>query len=229
MAETYLQNLPELPVIHRPLGRHIMHDPRSRDFAIEAEAEPGTVRWERRAPVFDQGSVGSCTGNAMAGAIGTDSKGREGTPTANEELAVKIYSLATHLDHIQGIFPPYDTGSTGLAVCKAAKKMELITGYRHAFSLKAALTALQNGPIIVGLSWLSGMDEPDADGIVRFKGYMRGGHEFEGVGYDADTGLLEFVNSWGTSYGKEGHFFMHKEEFGIALRQGGDVKQPTYL
>lgn len=230
MPTIHTQVLPVLSIPGKPLGRHVEHDEQSRAFAVESTIKaPVSVEWNRRAPIFNQGSIGSCTGNAAAGVIGTDSKGRQGLSTANEALAVEIYSLATHLDRIQGIYPPYDTGSTGIAACKAARKLGFIAGYRHAFSIDAALRALQNGPCLTGISWLTGCDDPDSDGLVQYKGYMRGGHEIVMMGYDLSTNLVKFANSWGPEWGKDGYFFMSKDDFATALRQGGDVTQPVYV
>ncbi|MFC4587824.1 hypothetical protein [Sphaerisporangium corydalis] len=40
--------------------------------AASAMARPlGDRRWERALPILDQGDLGSCTGNAAAGALGT--------------------------------------------------------------------------------------------------------------------------------------------------------------
>lgn len=229
MELIHVQPLPEIIDPGKRLGRHIAHDERSRAFEIEAPVTvPVSVRWNRRAPVFDQGHLGSCTGNAMAGVIGTDSKGRDGMASADESLAVELYSRATHLDRYKGYYPPHDTGSSGLAACRAARAMGLITGYRWAFGINGALRALQNGPILTGIGWLTGCDQPDSDGVVQYKGYLRGGHEIMALGYDASTGLVEFVNSWGPTWGKDGHFFMSADDFGTALKQGGDVSQPVY-
>lgn len=229
MQLAHAQSLPEILRPDKRLGRHIAHDDRSRSFEIESPVSvPVSIRWNRQAPVFDQGALGSCTGNAMAGVLGTDAKNRSGMASADEALAVELYSKATRLDRFKGEYPPYDTGSSGLAVCKAAKSMGLISGYRWSFTLKGALRALQNGPILVGIGWLTGCDSPDSDGLVQYKGYMRGGHEIMALGLDLSTNLVEFVNSWGPNWGKDGHFFMSVDDFGTALRQGGDVKQPVY-
>ena len=65
-------------VIRRPdgtlfaLGRHVNHDPRSRRFAFRAQqATLAPVFHERHVPIFDQGSLGSCTGNAALGILAT--------------------------------------------------------------------------------------------------------------------------------------------------------------
>ena len=50
------------------LGRHVEHDPRSRAFSAGTAAFK-TIRHLRHGKAFDQGDLGSCTGNAMAGVL----------------------------------------------------------------------------------------------------------------------------------------------------------------
>jgi hypothetical protein len=228
MTSILIDTFTELPGAGR-LGRHREHDERSRLFAVaEDVAAVKTVVWTRRAPIFDQGNLGSCTGNAMAGAVGTDSAGRTGNAMMHEDDAVGLYELATRLDHFPGVYPPDDTGSSGLAVAKAAKRGGFITGYRHAFSLHAALTALQSGPCIVGMAWLTGCDSPDPSGLVRYEGDVRGGHEIELIGCDVDAQTVTFANSWGEGWGAAGYFSMSLGDFHTALKDGGDVTVPVF-
>ena len=152
--------------------------------------------------------VHNCTGNALVGALMTEPLYRKGSEALGEPDAVEIYEKATLLDNVPGSYPPDDTGSSGLAVCKAAKQMGLLSSYRHAFSWTSALRALAQTPIIVGVSWYDSFDEPDAHGYVSItpQAQVRGGHEFELVGFDADARTVHAVNSWGTHWGLHGRF-----------------------
>lgn len=208
----------------RPLGRHVNHDPRSLAYRVEPDGTVATVRWERVTPVLDQGDLGSCTGNATAGVLGSQPFHAYTSKTVfDENFAVQIYSAATKIDAFDGVYPPTDTGSDGLSVAKAAKQWGFISGYQHITSLAAAHTAIQAGPFITGVNWYSGMDEPDADGVVSVSGTVRGGHEFEIVGYDAATGLWEAVNSWGPGWGVGGHFFIPDAGYARLLAEQGDA------
>lgn len=209
----------------KPLGRHVNHDPRSLAYQVEPTGVVVSVRWPRITPILNQGDLGSCTGNATAGVLGSNPfYGTIPAGTAlDEKFAVSIYSSATKIDSFDGVYPPNDTGSDGLSVAKAAKQLGLISGYQHITSLAAAHTAIQAGPFITGTNWMSGMDEPDEHGIVHATGIVRGGHEYEIIGYDATVGLWEAVNSWGDGWGKGGHFFIPDADYAALLGAQGDA------
>jgi hypothetical protein len=206
----------------RRLGRHVVHDPRSREHPAKMAAEIVDVEHKRLVPVFDQGDLGSCTGNACAGCLST----APFTNKLTEADAVKLYSAATRLDRIRGVYPPNDTGSSGLAVMRAAKQAKLIPGYSHAFGIEHVLKSLALSPCIVGITWLTGCDEPNADGLIRYEGEVRGGHEFQAFKVDVKNQLVGFWNSWGKSWGDEGRFFMTWTDLDAALRARGDATFP---
>jgi hypothetical protein len=210
------------------LGRFVEHDSRSRDFGADQTAPVQTVLWTRRSPILDQGDLGSCTGHAAAGWLATDTARRPGRKDVTEDLAVEIYSKATHLDRVAGIYPPHDTGSSGLAAAKAMRALGLTTGpYRHAFGLTHALQALQLGPLLVGMTWLTGCDKPETSGLIHYKGTVRGGHEILLRGYDNQTQVLTFDNSWGAGFADKGSFYMTCDDFALALADHGDVTSPS--
>lgn len=220
----------------RPLGRKVEHDPRSRAYAIDhlvAKTPVRSVEWHRYSPILDQGSLGSCTGNAMVGWMGC-APSLNATPAdtalLNEDLAVMLYGRATVLDEFDGQWPPDDTGSSGLGVCKAAKEAGFITRYQHGFSEKTLLKALMRGPVIVGTPWFEGFDEPDQDGKVYPTGEVRGGHEFliRGVvksWFNSRTWLI-CDNSWGPEWGVNGSFMFSGATWNKLRVQHSDVTIP---
>ncbi|MFG2722721.1 hypothetical protein ACGFW5_31145 [Streptomyces sp. NPDC048416] len=218
------------------LGRHVEHDPRSRAYALSEDLLPSTYTSATHAvriPVLDQGDLGSCTGNAAEGLAGTDplygaipatvAARPTGDAGADEKQAVALYTAATRLDSIRGQYPPTDTGSTGLAVAKAAQAAGLISGYQHALSLDATLKALTTMPLIVGVNWYEGFDNPDASGLVSISGSVRGGHEFLLYGIDAAAGTVLARNSWGTGFGVDGCFSFSFDDLGRLLDEDGDA------
>jgi hypothetical protein len=212
------------------LGRHVEHDPRSRDYAFMAQAgiTLAAVEHKRHGSIFNQGQLGSCTGNAACGARNTEPLFDSDDHLIAEAGAVDIYSLASRLDGLSdGYYPPTDTGSSGLAVSKAMKQEGMIGSYSHAFDMDAALAALQVGPVITGVAWYEGFDTPDANGLVKIAGQIRGGHEIVARGYEPaanpDDALIKLDNSWGTSYGLSGHFFWTVGTWKKLLADSGDV------
>lgn len=228
-----LVHLHEKPGVGR-LGRHVEHDERSRCFAAPMSAGPlVSVDWVRHCDPFDQGDVGSCTGNAMAGACMTgpvfDARKQPYQPL-NEADALRLYEAATRLDKVPGFYPPDDTGSSGLAVAKAAQREKLISAYHHAFGLSAALHALSRGPVIIGISWYDTFDRPigtHAELLLTDDAENRGGHEIVLDGIDVKAGFVKGTNSWGTSWGNRGKFVMSFGTFGELLKQDGDVVVPV--
>jgi hypothetical protein len=215
-------------VTDRRLGRHVNHDPRSRRYPIRRAAPLTSIRHARHVPVFDQGELGSCTGNAAVGCMGTGAffatlTGRATEYFEDEAGAVRCYGDATAIDSYPGVYPPTDTGSDGLSVAKALKARGEISGYEHAFSLDQALRGLMDRPQITGTNWTTGMFDPDRDGIIHPTGTLAGGHEFVMDEYDQARGLVGFTNSWGPGWGLAGRFFMQAEEYGTLLEQDGDV------
>lgn len=209
------------------LGRHVTHDSRSLQYLVEA-ADVNTlksVRHSRRVPIFDQGQLGSCTGNAAVGCLGTDPF-YDTLPNASiltEQYAVQVYSLATKLDPYSGSYPPTDTGSDGLSVAKVLKNLGLISGYQHATSLQAALTALQDRPVIVGTKWKSSMFTTGADGRINVSGSTEGGHEFELDEVDVENQRVWMDQSWGLDFGIHGRAYFTWDDFGQLLSDNGDV------
>ena len=212
------------------LGRHVRHDPRSLAYRVIADGTVASASWERKTPVLDQGDLGSCTGNAACGVLGTEpfystlAHDLEIGLKLDENEAVSLYGIATQLDPYPGTYPPDDTGSDGLSVAKACQKAGLISGYQHITSVAAAQTAIQHGPFIVGSDWYTGMDTPNSAGIVTATGAVRGGHEYECIAYDPVSDLWKFVNSWGTGWGVDGgHFYYTSGTFAQLLSRDGDA------
>lgn len=214
--------------LRKGLGRRVARDPRSRAFAIRPRGiEIHTVEHRRTAPILDQGELGSCTGNATVGCLGTEPFVQT-LPNVefNEELAVSVYSEATRVDDFPGDYPPDDTGSDGNSVAKAARNMGYISGWQHLDSVQAAKEALQETPFIFGTNWYNSMFDPDPDGVVHVKGGeadVAGGHEIECVGYDVERDRWKFANSWGDGWGDKGYFYLSGADFERLFSENGDA------
>ena len=210
------------------LGRHVEHDPQSRAF-LAGTAAIKTVSFKRHGQAFDQGELGSCTGNATAGVLMTDPLWVQGR-NLTEKDAVALYKVATKLDNIAGNYPPNDTGSSGIAVMKAALKAKYITGYAHTFSLDHLLGSLVLRPGILGINWYTSFDAPKPDGEcpLTASAKIRGGHEVQLFGIDAKKERVWCYNSWGPTWGgrKNGTFYFSWKTLKRLLGEQGDATFP---
>jgi hypothetical protein len=209
-------------VSRHPLGRLVQHDPRSLAYPAPVGVWD-SVQHDSHAPILDQGNLGSCTGNAMAGALSYDPLWPAVARPIDETFAVELYARATQLDAWPGSYPPDDTGSSGLAVSQAAREAGYLSGYQHAFTIDAALTALMDGPVITGIDWHDGMFDPDQSGQVHPTGQVAGGHEICADGIDKHNGLVWFRNSWGPGWGVDGRFSLAVADWSQLLSAKGDA------
>jgi hypothetical protein len=214
------------------LGRHVFHDSRSRKFDLAKAA--GTklpteaIRWARRGPVFDQGDLGCCTAAAALGLMMTEPlMYSDYQPVYSMDDVKAFYTAETRLDGIRGVWPPTDTGSTGLAAMKVLKRRGSIAGYAHAFSPRVAVAALVHGPIAVGTIWLNSMFEP-VNGRIYLDpaSGVAGGHEYVVDGWDPRTQRVHMVNSWGEGWGNSGGATIEYADFAWLLGRRGDAVQP---
>ena len=191
------------------LGRHVKHDSRSLNYEFlprDAKPKKTDANWVSETGPLNQGQVGSCTGNATAQFLNTTFSDatrkavRRGGGFFTEADALKIYSLATHLDRQRGIYPPTDTGSTGLGVAKAAERLGFVKAYKHIFSFSSAQATAEMTPFIQGTLWTNTMFKPN-NGLVKVgpltESNVAGGHEYQGAGIDWKEEVFIYRNSWG--------------------------------
>ena len=239
--------VPQRSVPGMALGRHLELDARSLSYAVDEATIIKPAEWLAPIPTLDQGNLGSCTGNAgtrhLAALYGAADLAQivlagktlsADDAIADEAFAVEVYHGATIKDGFKGTYPPDDTGSSGLGVCKALKSAKLISSYRWALSARAWATLLQSGGTIIGTPWFNSWFHPTADGFVDTGDWERsgvaGGHELYVEALEAwddrdpDKCIVRFHNSWGDSWGDHGCGRMRLSTY-QTLKSQIDVKQ----
>jgi hypothetical protein len=132
----------------------------------------------------------------------------------------------------------YPDGASVLGGAKAVQALGLIGEYRWAFSMYEVMAAIVNeGPVVIGIPWLEGMYQTRPSGLVEVTGRQVGGHCITLIGYHPNmriTGedaskryeVFRWVNSWGTSYGKNGTGLIKVEDLARLLPNVGEACVP---
>jgi hypothetical protein len=221
------------------LKRFVEHDDRSRAFAFEETTEDRTIFWDDAAPILDQKQVGGCVGFTGADLFNTAMfaplrKAKNGGQFFNNKDGMFFYSQATKNDNVKGVYPPDDTGSSGLGLAKALKKLGDCDGYKHCFSWNSYLNAIQTQPVAVGTLWTNSMFNPDHNGVLHVGALtdsnIAGGHEYMIRGRNADTHLNLMRNHWNASWSPSkngpkvpGEAWITDDDLKLLLKNQGDV------
>jgi len=185
--------------------------------------------------VEDQGQLGSCTGNALAGALEfLEQKDRIPFTDLSRlfiyyneraiEHSVKADSGAQIRDGVksltkQGVCSekkwPYVISkftAKPTAVCYKEAQKHLISSYHRILTLDEMRTCLAEGyPFVFGFTVYESFESLHVaqTGVVNMpKSSERvvGGHAVLGVGYDDSQRRFIVRNSWGTNWGQKGYF-----------------------
>lgn len=213
------------------LGR--LHAPDERDYqarrVLAAKAEPivrKTKYWAMFRRPLNQGSEGTCVGYGWRHWMLT-APVIQVSPT-EEPLAVTIYDEATRVDEWPQNDGDRSFGTSVRAGAKALQARGLIASYAFAWDIDTVIDWLcVQGPVVIGVSWYQGFDQPDAEGVIRISGRVRGGHCVALTGWDNRRGQAYGTNSWGVAYGKRGRFRISGEDLARLLREDGEMATAT--
>jgi len=213
-------------------------DSRDYKYQVTAKVSPNVVDLRQYcSPIENQGNLGSCTGQSIAGAIELLNK-RNGKPTDVSRLFIYYYerALLGTINYDSGAYIrdgikvtnhngvslerywPYDISKYKLEPVNEAKNDALtrkVTRYERVADFNGCIDALSNGyPVVVGFYvYQSFMSATVArTGNMPYPNTKRerllGGHAVLLVGYNKSKKVFIVRNSWGTSWGDKGYFYM---------------------
>jgi len=191
---------------------------------------------DKQSPIKDQGTLGSCTANALAGVLEYNEPKdsplielsrlfiyyieREYEGTVNSDAGAMIRDGIKMLAKF-GVCPeeiwPYFIEKFNIKPSKKCYKEALkrkITSYATMDTLSQMKQCLAEGrPFAFGFTVYESFMNGDVSktGIMTIpeegEGVM-GGHAVIGVGYDDVKQVIKVRNSWGKSWGDKGYFYM---------------------
>ncbi len=204
------------------------------------------LRKELTVAAYDQGELGSCTGNAIAAAVQFARIRAAAKPdfipsrlfiyynerdiegTTNEDSGAQIRDGMKAVAKL-GVCPesssppqpsdwPYEIARFTVkppAPCYAFGEKYQITSYRRIPQILTQLrSCLASGfPFVFGFSVYESFESAEVTktGVVELPAgneHLLGGHAVLAVGYDDKQQRFIVRNSWGTDWGKNGHFTM---------------------
>jgi len=250
--------MPKIQVENRNRYNWLPDKPDHRDHIFKASAVapvslPASVDLRQYdSPIMDQGQIGSCTGNAIAGQINLIDKKKNNTPLQVSRLFIyyqeRVYENSVYSDAgaylrdgIKAVYSygapvetlwPYQTKllynrPSTAAYTDAAKRK--VTGYQRVLNLNDMKVAINAGnPVCMGFTVYESFERNvnNTTGMMPYPNtsteQILGGHAVCVVGYN-DTlngGRLICRNSWGTSWGNRGYFYMHYQVINNASMSG---------
>ena len=212
----------------------------TRDYLYQATAKSNPKIVDLRlycSTIENQGSLGSCTGQSIAGAIELLNK-RNGNPTDVSRLFIYYYErlMLGTINYDSGAYIrdgikatnkygaslerywPYDIKRFKQEPINEAKidaQQRKVTRYERVLNFNGCIDALSNGyPVVMGFRvYDSFMTASVAKtGNMPYPNTKRerllGGHAVLLVGYNQTKKMFIARNSWGTGWGDKGYFYM---------------------
>ena len=216
-------------------------DPRDFIYQPKLTATPSSVDLRSYcSPIEDQGAIGSCTGNAIAGIVEYLSRRARKTTdvsrlfiyyeervlegTVNEDAGAYIRDGIKVVNKkgapLESLWPYIENKvlvkPVQLAYTNALTRRAL--NYQRCLNFNAVRSAIAAGyPVVIGFTVYDSFEQgtwwlPNGTGLMPYPNTniesILGGHAVCLVGYNDNTRTFIARNSWGTSWGKSGYFYM---------------------
>lgn len=172
-----------LPFTDPRLGRHVLHDPRSKGFAKPGVIDKSTWH-DKSIRIYDprpnpNQPNGCCTMVAKAVMFNAVHNRKRGV-VLDMDWVQERYVWETQNDEFPGEMPQEDTGSNGLASCKTAQHFGEGGAYYWLFGgADSIVQAIIDGDVVsCGTRWDNDMFNKDSDGRIHLGGGMAGGHQW---------------------------------------------------
>lgn len=233
----FLEEQPADGPRHFGLGRSIVwHDPRNRDYPAVGPRALVSVRagvssrvWARPIGVFNQDGEPSCVLQGESGLLFTepfasrismrDGGGHCRYVQPHERFYA--YKRAQKLDPWAGENYQGTSTDAGMKLLRAEGRID---EWRWCFGIDDVLKTLSNyGPVVIAGTWYSGMDKPDAQGLIAHSGSSRGGHLMQVLEVNADKEYVAGPQSWGYGWGLGGFWRMTFDTLDRFLREQGEA------
>lgn len=205
-------------------------------FAVGTDVKPETDFRSLFSPVEDQGSLGSCTANAIAGALELLDKADGNGFVDASRLYIYYYERLRMMTVLRDsgaylrdgikvcaegyadeVLWPYDIRKFKMRPSKAARddaRKRRLTSYYRIESLAELKDALSRGiPVVFGFSVYNSMMTPGVmkSGVIPMPkrgDRLEGGHAVCAAGYSDSRRAVLIRNSWGDKVGEAGYFWL---------------------
>ena len=213
-------------------------DNRDHPYQLTGTTQPSVVDLRPFcSSIEDQGNLGSCTGQAIAGAIELLNKRAsrtldvsrlfiyyyerllEGTVNYDSGAYIRdgIKVCYTYGAPVESLWPyninKFRTLPPSTAIQDAAKRK--VTSYQRVADFNGVIDALASGyPVVIGFTVYSSFESNSVakTGVMPYPNIsterVLGGHAVLIVGYNKNRNVFIVRNSWGTGWGDGGYFYM---------------------
>jgi hypothetical protein len=175
--------------------------------------------WDANGWWGNQRNTPQCVGFSWAHWIEDGPVEHSGTPPI--VLPSLIYTEAQKIDEWPG--ENYN-GTSVRAGAKYLQSRNMIKSYYWGYDINVLTQTILNlGPVVVGSYWYSGMFYPDNNGVINITGGIVGGHAYVVNGVDTVKKQFRIKNSWGQTWGKQGHAFISFTDMARLISMNGEV------